>query len=168
MTAPNRPPASDPSPGHADETRHDSPRVLVPPPLIFAGLLAAGLSIERNFPPSVPFALAAAALAGAGLVLIVAALGLFRRVRTSAEPWRPSTALVASGVYRFTRIPMYLGMAVVCLGVAVLFASLPAALLIFAAALLIDRTVIAREESYLIRRFGHDYRDYRKQVREWL
>ena len=164
----NRPPASDAFFDPAIDVRHDNPRVVVPPPLIFGSLLAVGLLIERNLPPNLPLALAAAVLAGAGLVLIVAALGLFRRARTRPEPWRPSTALVASGVYQCTRNPMYLGMASVCLGTAALFASPPAALLTCVAALLIDRTVIAREEAYLDRRFGDEYRAYRSQVRRWL
>jgi protein-S-isoprenylcysteine O-methyltransferase Ste14 len=150
------------------DPRQDSPRVLVPPPLIFASLLALGLLIESDLPPSLPLVLAGVALASAGLVLIVAALGLFRRARTRAEPWRPSTALVESGIYRLTRNPMYLGIAGVCFGTTILFASLPAALLTALALLLIDRTVIAREESYLNRRFGDDYRVYRSRTRRWL
>ena len=148
--------------------RQDSPRVLVPPPLIFGGLLALGLLIESDLSPRSPLILAGAALGCAGLALILAALGLFRRARTRPEPWRASTALVATGIYRFTRNPMYLGMAGVGFGAAALFASLPAVLLTLLAVLIIDRTVIAREESYLTRQFGDNYRAYRNRVRRWL
>ena len=51
------------------DAHFDSPRVLVPPPMIFAGFLVAGLVIDSKSPPSLPLALAAAALAGTGLVL---------------------------------------------------------------------------------------------------
>ena len=55
-----------------------------------------------------------------------------------------------------------------CLGVALHFASIPAAVLTLLAVLIIDRTVIRREEAYLLRRFGDDYRVYQSKVRRWL
>lgn len=96
----------------------DHPRVFVPTPLIFAVLVGVGLAWETN--PSgfgLPQALGLL-LAAAGLALIGAALDLFRRRHTRPEPWQPATALVVSGVYRRTRNPMYLGMAVTSLGLA--------------------------------------------------
>lgn len=148
--------------------RQDSPRVLVPPPLIFASLVAVGLLIDADMTTSVPTNLAAAALIAAGLALIISALGLFRRAQTRPEPWQPSTALVSKGIYRLTRNPMYLGMALVCFGAAFLFTSAAAIILTILASVLIDRTVIAREETYLLRRFGGDYEAYRRRVRKWL
>ena len=146
----------------------DNPRVFVPPPLIFAGLLAVGLLIHNERGASGPIQIIATVLGLVGLALIVLALGLFRTSRTRAEPWQPSSALVASGVYRFTRNPMYLGMAILALGIAVFFASLSAAFLTLVAALIIDRAVIKREEAYLQRRFGEDYAAYCRTVRRWL
>ena len=149
-------------------TGEDNPRVLVPPPLIFASLLALGLLIKADLTTSISIRIAAAASIAAGLALIVAALGGFRRAQTRPEPWQPSTALVAKGVYGFTRNPMYLGMALVCFGAALLFTSAAAAILTIVASVVIDRTVIAREEAYLLRRFGSDYEAYRGRVRKWL
>ena len=62
---------------------------------------------------------------------------------------------------------MYLGMALVCLGFALYFANVPAAALTLVAVLIIDRTVIRREEAYLARRFGADYPAYRRAIRRW-
>lgn len=146
----------------------DSPHVVVPPPLIFGGLLAAGLFIEcesRAFGTRQIFALA---LGTAGIGLIALAVGLFRTHKTRPEPWQPASVLVASGIYRLTRNPMYLGMAILSLAVALFFASLPAAALTLIAAIVVDRAVIAREEAYLMRRFGDDYAAYRRTVRRWL
>lgn len=150
------------------ETKSDSPRVFVPPPLVFAALLALGLALDSD-----PLRLNAAAIAGilvaaAGLALIGSALGLFRRSGTRPEPWQPASNLVAGGIYRFTRNPMYLGMAMLSLGIAVAFASLPGALLALAALAIIDRTVVRREEAYLKRLFGQSYVDYTRRVRRWL
>ena len=149
-------------------TRDDNPRVRVPPPLIFGGLLALGLVIDSD-----PFRPALAQLAGvglgiAGLALIAVALGLFAGSKTRPEPWQPANRLVDRGLYRFTRNPMYLGMALLSLGVALTFSSLPGILLALVALVIIDRTVVTREEAYLERRFGQDYIDYTKRVRRWL
>ena len=146
----------------------DNPRVFVPPPLIFAGLLAAGLSIDSD-PASVGLVqIIGAVLALIGLGLIATAIGLFHGSKTRAEPWQPSSALVQGGVYRFTRNPMYLGMAAFSLGIAVVFSSVAGALMAILATVIIDRLVISREEAYLTRRFGQDYLDYRRAVRRWL
>ena len=84
----------------------DSPRVLVPPPLIFAGSVAAGLAIDMHLHEfGVPQVFAILLLVAA-LGLIGAALDLFRRRRTRPEPWQPASALVVMGVYRFTRNPI--------------------------------------------------------------
>jgi protein-S-isoprenylcysteine O-methyltransferase Ste14 len=149
-------------------TADDNPRVFVPPPLIFASLLALGLMMNRE-----PIAFGAPAIIGiavglAGLGLIAAALGLFRSSKTRPEPWQPASALVSSGVYRVTRNPMYLGMALLCLGIAAAFASLAGIVMALIAAIIIDRAVVPREEAYLLRRFGEDYANYRRAVRRWL
>ena len=149
-------------------TSEDSPRVFVPPPLTFAALVGVGLLIDGG-PLAVGLPMVAAiVLAATGFGLTAAALGLFAKSKTRAEPWRPASALVASGLYRRTRNPMYLGMALVSFGAALAFTSMAAILLTILAALILDRTVIAREEAYLERRFGADYREYRKRVRRWL
>lgn len=145
----------------------DHPRVFVPPPLIFAVLVGAGLAWKANLSRfGLPQALGVL-LSAAGLGLIGAALDLFRRRRTRPQPWQPASALVVSGVYRRPRNPMYLGMAVASLAVAIFSESVPAAVLALIAAVVIDRLVIPREEAYLRRRFG-DYASYTRQVRRWL
>jgi protein-S-isoprenylcysteine O-methyltransferase Ste14 len=151
----------------ADET----PGVLAPPPLIYLVPLAAGILTDHFRPtPFVPGEVAGRlgpALLFLGLVF-VPALVSFGKARTAPEPWKPSTALVTSGVYRFSRNPMYLGMALTYLGVAV-WANALAALLLFPVALAAIRVgVIAREEAYLERRFGDEYRAYKARVRRWL
>ena len=153
-----------------DESAHAGVRF--PPPLIYLFLLLIGLGIDwaTDFPR---LRLPASWLIGAvpilaGLALIVAAVGLFRRHDTPPEPWRPSSAFVSSGIYRRTRNPMYLGMALIYLGLALGLESLAALLLLPVALVIIQTQVIAREERYLDVRFGDDYRAYRARVRRWL
>lgn len=149
-------------------TSEDNPRIFVPPPLIFAGLLAIGLFIDREPVAIGRVQVIAVAVGLAGLVLIAMALVMFRTNQTRPEPWQPASALVAAGIYRFTRNPMYLGMAMLSLATALFFASISAGLLTILAMIIVDRLVIAREEAYLARRFGEDYLAYRRAVRRWL
>ena len=146
----------------------DSPRVFLPPPLIFGGLLALGLLLDRDPLRFGPVSISGMVLAAGGVVLIGVALGLFRSSRTRPEPWQPASSLVNRGIYRFTRNPMYLGMAMFSLGIAMVFTSLAGAVLALAALIIIDRAVVRREEAYLTRRFGQDYLVYKARVRRWL
>lgn len=149
-------------------TSEDNPRVIVPPPLMVAALVGVGLLIDGGPPAGALVLLGAALLGAVGLGLIVTALGLFFQSRTRPEPWRPASVLVAAGPYRYTRNPMYLGLALIGVSLALAFTSVAAALLALLAASIIDRTVISREEAYLLRRFGADYRRYCERVRRWL
>ncbi|MEA3538616.1 MAG: isoprenylcysteine carboxylmethyltransferase family protein [Pseudomonadota bacterium] len=152
----------------------DSPHVRFPPPLVYAGMLLLGLGIGRLLDdPPIGLDIKVASFAGmilaiAGLGLVFAALLRFRRADTNPEPWRQTTAFVASGVYRWTRNPMYLGMALIFAGLALIFDSLATLLLLPFVVILIDRQVIAREERYLEAKFGDDYRAYKDKVRRWL
>ena len=152
----------------------DHAGVRFPPPLVFLGLLLLGFAAERlagglSFGLGRPtLAILGAMLVLAGLAPILAAIGGFRRAGTRPEPWEPSSAIVTGGVYRFTRNPMYLGMALIHAGLAVAFDG-PLALATLPIAVAIIRTqVIAREERYLEDRFGDAYRAYKERVRRWL
>jgi protein-S-isoprenylcysteine O-methyltransferase Ste14 len=149
-------------------TSSDTPRVLIPPPLIFGGLLVSGLALDGNSPSLGPAQVFGIAIAAAGVGLIAIALGLFRRSRTRPEPWQPASTLVIGGIYRRTRNPMYLGMALFSFGLALVFTSLAGCVSVALAAVVIDRFVIEREEAYLTRRFGEEYRVYRGRVRRWI
>jgi protein-S-isoprenylcysteine O-methyltransferase Ste14 len=81
---------------------------------------------------------------------------------------RPSSALVVSGPYRFTRNPMYLGMTLMTVAIALWLNTWWVIVLLVPALLVIQRFVIAREERYLHRRFGAEYDAYTRQVRRWL
>jgi protein-S-isoprenylcysteine O-methyltransferase Ste14 len=103
-----------------------------------------------------------------GLLLDGAAAGYFRRLGTAVEPWKPSTVLATSGLYRFSRNPIYLGFAITYVGLAVAMDSVLVLLLLIPCLFVVDRFVIQREERYLSAKFGADYDAYRARVRRWL
>lgn len=143
-----------------------------PPPFLYVGVLLLGLLLQRFFPvnplPRTPSRIAAAVLLLPGLGLVFWSIWLFLRARTSPLPMRPTTAIVRSGPYRWTRNPMYLGMLLVYIGLALLFDIFWALVLIPLIMTLVARLVIQREERYLEATFGEEYRLYRTQVRRWI
>lgn len=148
--------------------------VIAPPPLLFLGPLLLALGIDLGLgPPALGLELPARAvlavpLLALGATCIVLALGRFRAADTPPQPWEPSTALVVEGIYKLTRNPMYLGMALTYAGLAVAFDSLVALLFLPLALLIVDRAVIAREERYMAAKFGAPYAAYRAKVRRWI
>jgi protein-S-isoprenylcysteine O-methyltransferase Ste14 len=146
--------------------------VRVPPPLFYVAGFLVGLALEAAVPidrPPLAVTLGGALLGGAGwLVLDGAAMLSFRRARTSMIPMKPSSALVAGGPYRFTRNPMYVGMAFLYAGLAFAVGLVWPLIALPAVIAAVDRLVIAREEAYLARRFGRPYREYMASVRRWV
>jgi protein-S-isoprenylcysteine O-methyltransferase Ste14 len=104
----------------------------------------------------------------AGVAVTAAGLLTLLRARTGIMPLRPVRVLVTSGPYRFTRNPIYLGLTVAYLGLAVWLdqlwplATLPLGLWV------LKMTVIDVEESHLVTRFGEEYASYRRRVRRWI
>lgn len=150
----------------------DRSGVRIPPPLLYVAGFLVGVALESAVPiGALPPAIAVfAGVIGIGswLALDGPAMLRFRRAGTSMVPMRPTTALVTSGPYRLTRNPMYVGMACLYLGVALLLGVIWALALLPAVLLAVDRLVIAREERYLDAKFGGPYRTYKSRVRRWL
>ena len=111
---------------------------------------------------------AGGAVAAFGLWIMLYAVWRFQRAGTTPTHWEPTTTVVASGPYRFTRNPMYVGMASVHGGLALLGNALWPLLLLVPAIWIIRTQVIAREERYLEAKFGAQYRAYKAGVRRWL
>lgn len=146
----------------------------IPPPVValLCAALAYGLAdglpqATLDGPLRLPLAVV---LALCGLGCDMAGLWAFRRHRTTVNPLTPgkASAVVQDGIYRFTRNPMYVGMALLLTAwVAWLGAPLGLlALALFAA--YITRFQILPEERALLAKFGADYAAYCARVRRWL
>lgn len=147
-----------------------------PPPLAFLAGLALGFALQYVAPllilrtPAGEGALATFGelLALAALALAVAAFVSLRLARTSPFPERPTTSLVVRGPFRLTRNPLYVAMALLHAGIALYFNALWPLLFLAPALVAIRLLVIAREERYLLLRFGSAYESYCRSVRRWL
>ena len=104
----------------------------------------------------------------AGLILTSKGFGAFRRAGTPVIPFRRSTALVTTGVYRLTRNPMYLGIALMLGGIAWLLGSVGALLPLPILVWILECGYIRAEEHFLEEIFGGTYRSYKSEVRRWL
>jgi protein-S-isoprenylcysteine O-methyltransferase Ste14 len=148
-------------------------RVLpVPPPLYYVVGFAAAMLLHAVVPLPVggrPATTIAGAVVGVlGLVLTVAGVRGVVGHRTTIVPHRPVATLVTSGAYRWSRNPMYTGLAIVDLGGALLAGSWWPVLFAPLVLLAVTRLVIGPEERYLAERFGGSYAGYRAEVRRWL
>lgn len=150
----------------------DTPGVIAPPPLIYLAGLGVGFALDLLLPSaSLPGALrwvGGVALVAFGLSLMASFVAAFRGAQTNVDPYKPTTAIVTGGPYRFTRNPGYLGMALLFVGIALLAQWVWATAVLPLVIAVVDRGVIAREERYLERKFGREYAAYRARVRRWL
>jgi protein-S-isoprenylcysteine O-methyltransferase Ste14 len=105
---------------------------------------------------------------GLGLALSYAAENQFRRASTTVQPFEESSQLVVDGLYCYSRNPMYLGMALILLGVAFLLGSLTPFGMIVLFVIWIHFQFIRREERMLFTQFGQDWLEYKEKVRCWI
>jgi len=145
----------------------------VPPPvlaLVFALLLwwlaASSAILEIHWAIRIVLCLATFS---AGLFCCIAGIVSFNRAKTTVNPLKPELAssLVRSGIYRYSRNPMYLGFALALLSLSIYLSS-PLSLLAVAGFILTLNTIqIKPEERALMSIFGDDYRAYQREVRRW-
>jgi len=145
--------------------------VVRPPVVVLASLLSgAVLTVARPL----PFFPGVLRLPVGGLLVAMAA-ALFsysiRQFRTAGTPVpgnKPTTAIVRTGPYRFSRNPIYLAFFAVHLGLAILVNCLWLVATLIATVAIIAIVVVPREERYLTGRFGSEYVEYKASVRRWL
>ena len=155
-----------------DPLSADHAGVIAPPPLLLLLAVLLGLLLDWLLPAyvlSVMLSFGTRVLLGvelivAGVVLVIAANRAFRAARTSPEPWKPSTAVVSTGVFAYVRNPMYVGGTAALLGLAILLASDWMVVMTVVMAVVLHFGVVRREERYLTAKFGEPYVRYLRTV----
>ena len=112
-------------------------------------------------------------LLGVLLLIIGGSLNLiadaaFKREQTTVKPFEKSTALVVSGVFTISRHPMYLGMVIILLGIAILMGTLTPLIVVVIFGILMEFIFIKTEERMLEEQFGEAWLAYKKKVRKWV
>jgi len=156
-------------------TADDTSKAIIRPPVLFLIALGIGLLADRWVVPIDLVNLRwstrqwiGGAMILLGMAVVVDCTRRFRRAGTNVETGRPTTAIVDSGLYRYSRNPIYLGLSTIHLGVAVADNNAWLPVLLVPVLAILRFGVVAREEIYLERKFGPQYVAYKARVRRWL
>jgi protein-S-isoprenylcysteine O-methyltransferase Ste14 len=150
----------------------DHANVRIAPPILALLHIIAAFILARFVP--LPFSVPRAVeYIGFALVVIGFLFGLgaviaFRRARTTLDPYHPVSSIVTSGMYGFSRNPIYLGFLLMVIGIPLNAGTYWGIILGPVFILLCNKLVIEHEEAYLEKRFGETYISYRSRVRRWL
>ncbi len=144
----------------------------IPPPLFYGCALLIGLGLDWLWPyPVLPvpaqYLVGGIVIALAG-VLIAVVLREFFRAKTTFGFRSPSSALITSGPFRYSRNPAYVTLSMLYFGFGIVIDSVWILGLGVVAVLITHYAVILREEAYLERKFGDEYRAYVAEVRRWI
>ena len=157
----------------SDKNKPDTPAVHIPPPVIVAVFLIAGLAcdyfLKNSFDATLDWLVYVGyGLCVAGLGLVLWCAFLYRKAKTSILPHTADSNMIETGPFGRSRNPIYVSMLLMFIGIC-LIADAPTALLFAVPTYLALRYyVIAREEAYLFRRFGDEYTSYQSRVRRWF
>jgi protein-S-isoprenylcysteine O-methyltransferase Ste14 len=158
--------------GSSSFAPRDRAGVIMPPPLIYLLGLIIALLLHRVWPWPIFHNVAGRWLAMicfiGGLALAFFGRNALQRAGTNINPYRPTTAMVSSGPFRYSRNPLYLALTILFLGFTFLTNTWWGLILLGPVLLVLHWGVVLREERYLEEKFGNDYREYRRRVRRYL
>lgn len=152
--------------------KKDHADVKIHPPVLLVIHIAVAWLLGRFI--ALPFAVSPAirniglGLAGIGFLCGLWAFVTFVKARTTLNPHGSVRSVVSTGIYRFTRNPIYLGMVLMLIGFPLAFGNVWGIPLTLAFVPLMNKLVIEREEAYLAKKFGEGYTGYQSRVRRWL
>jgi protein-S-isoprenylcysteine O-methyltransferase Ste14 len=145
------------------------------PPLVLVLVLAGAMWFAAIQLPSLAITLPwrhglAVVISGVGILFILAGIYAFRKAKTTVNPTKPAAAstVVTSGVYRFSRNPMYVGFLLALIGWATVLSHTLPFLFLPVYVAYINRFQISPEEGALSAKFGDEYEAYKQAVRRWL
>jgi len=146
--------------------------VKFPPPVIFLIAMALAFGLHSIYPLNMGLPIMAQYLGGViillALVLVFYISKMFARTKTSIEPWKPTTAIISTGIYSYSRNPIYVAFCLVPVGLGLVMNSAWLLLSFIPAAYLVYVIAIKKEERYLEEKFGEEYLAYKGKVRRWL
>lgn len=149
-------------------------KLKIPPPVYGVSTAVVMWFLNSSFPVaelfSAPWNLTGWFFIIVGLIIELWSVGLFVKAKTTVNPMKPDNSknIVDSGMYQYSRNPMYLGMLCILLGFAILLGSLTPLFCLPVFVLLITTQQIIPEEKILTNKFGQQYLDYKHRVRRWL
>jgi len=156
------------------KNKKDNPGVYIPPPLLYVVIFLAAIFIQKEIEinDSVFHLQLTKAI---GIILIITSLFFtvtsltkFFKTKNTLIPFKPASSLQTNGIYHISRNPMYLGLAIVYLGITCMMGNWWNIILFPLLILVVQESIIKKEEKYLRRAFGEKYLDYKNRVRRWI
>ncbi|OCH15631.1 MULTISPECIES: isoprenylcysteine carboxylmethyltransferase family protein [unclassified Aliivibrio] len=147
----------------------------IPPPLVMLLFMVTVFGFDKIMPFTLfylPWLTYASVISLVTLGGVIALWGVkeFKNAKTTVNPLKPesSSSLVNSGIYQYTRNPMYLGLLLILLS-AVIYSQHPLGLVsALGFVLYMNRFQIEPEEKMLVKLFGDEFVDYSNQVKRWF
>ncbi len=154
------------------EADRKGPAVKFPPPLITLVVILSAYGLQQLVPLGISespvlMPLGIAVIVATLIIIAISAIS-FIRAKTHLEPWKPTSAIVSSGIFSLSRNPIYVGLCISCVGTGLVLNSWWIVFGIIPLALLLSALVIRREENYLQGKFGEEYLVYKQRVRRWF
>ena len=151
------------------------PNSVLWPPLLFVGAAVLALLLHLSSPVNFPGGTAGAVLQVAGVALIAGAILIdvlavlaFRRHHTTILPNKGADRLITTGIFAWSRNPIYLGNFMLVAGAGLLSGIWALVLAAPVALLATKKLAVEREEQHLSLKFGNDWKTYRQRTRRWF
>lgn len=144
----------------------------IPPPIITL-ICGMGIYFSRPLFPKynyISIDIIAASFLLLGIIILITAVLSFKRQSTTISPLQPEKAsyLVVSGIFKYSRNPMYLGMLLILISMTIKFNFVGGILIIFGFITFITKFQIIPEEIALERLFGKEFTRYKKKTKRWI
>jgi len=147
-------------------------RVRFPPPLIFIICMLLGFALQYSLPIKMSASWVFIYLGGALMLLALLCVlylsRVFNRLNTHIEPWKPTSRIISTGLYGYSRNPIYVAFAVFTIGTGLMVNSLWVMVSSLPASIVVYLVAIKKEEVYLEHKFGEEYLNYKEKVRRWF
>jgi len=150
----------------------DKAGVIAPPPVIYLIAVLIGIMTDYFFPFSF---MPESFQLPIGLLIILPSVTLaalsfreFKKAETNVDPYKPSTAIITSGPFRYTRNPLYVTLSFVIIGLGIWLDNIWIIAMLVPVLILMHYGVIKKEEQYLTKKFGDKYLKYKETVPRWF
>ena len=150
----------------------DKAGVIIFPPFLFLLAIVFSIIIRYVLPtPFLPFSVALSF--GIGLLIVAViitkkAVTTFRLHKTTVNPSGATTTIVNTGIFQFSRNPMYVSFIIIFIGISIMFNLWYGIILLIPLLVIVQKGIIEREETYLTQKFGEEYLSYKRKVARWF
>ncbi len=144
----------------------------IPPPLVVLILVISTFFSSKKIDLiQIPFqSIISIFILSIGILILLNPVLKFKKSKTTINPikFKKVNKLVISGIYKYSRNPMYLGLLIIVISSSIFYLNIYSILTPLFFYLWINRFQIKREEVFLTKKFGEDYLSYKKKTRRWI